>query len=132
MSKNTNTNNRISGPEELDKILKKTNPLVWVVLGVIIALLLDLFLWAFLGTLEQKVSLPAKVSETKVAAFADETSKESLAVGQKVYIGDKEGTILSIENDGKVTISEVPVADGEYDCYVVIRQIKPINFLLDE
>ena len=133
MTNNKQTENkRISGPEELDKILKKTNPMVWVILGIVITCLLNLILWAFLATLEQKVSLPAKVSDTNVSVYADENNLDKLAVGQKVYIGDKEAEVLSVGEDGKVEISRVPIADGEYDCYVVIRQIRPISFLLNE
>ena len=65
-------------------------------------------------------------------SYLNETNLDKLAVGQKVYIGDKEAEVLSVGDDGKVKVSQVPIADGDYDCYVVIRQIKPISFLLSE
>ena len=36
-------NQNISNPDELNKILQKTNPLVWVVLGIVLLVLVLLF-----------------------------------------------------------------------------------------
>jgi len=132
MTDNKSMEKRISGPEELDKILKKTNPLVWVILGIVILFLFNLFLWGFLATLEQKVSLPATVKDSKITLYANKSNADAIKEGQKAYIEDKTATVLSVADDGKIDISDVPIADGTYNCYIVIREIKPINFLLDE
>lgn len=126
-----NNDNRISNPEELDKILQKTNPLVWVVLGALIVLLLNFFAWTIMTTLEIKVSLKAQVSNEKVTAYANAQDIDKIKAGQKVYMQDMEGETLSVESDGKVILSEFPIKDGEYDCYVVVREVKPIDFLLE-
>lgn len=45
-------NQNITNPDELNKILQRTNPLVWIVLGIVLVLLIALFVWATVTTLE--------------------------------------------------------------------------------
>ena len=130
--KDKKVNKNISGPEELDKILKRTNPVVWIVLGAHILLLLIFFLWTILATIEQKVEMTAVVSDQNVAIYSEEESVKSIAAGQKVYIDDEAGTVLSVEDDGTVLISDMPLKDGAYKCTIVIREIKPVEFLMNK
>lgn len=130
--KDKKVNKNISGPEELDKILKRTNPVVWIVLGVHILLLLNFFLWTIFATIEQKVEMTAVVSDRSVAIYSEEESVKSIAAGQKVYIEDEAGTVLSVEDDGTVLISDMPLKDGAYKCKIIIREIKPVEFLMNK
>lgn len=130
--KDKKVNKNISGPEELDKILKRTNPVVWIVLGAHILLLLNFFLWTVLATIEQKVEMTAVVSDRSVAIYSEEESVKSISAGQKVYIEDEAGTVLSVEDDGTILISDMPLKDGAYKCKIVIREIKPVEFLMNK
>ena len=130
--KDKKVNKNISGPEELDKILKRTNPVVWIVLGAHILLLLNFFLWTVLATIEQKVEMTAVVSDRSVAIYSEEESVKSISAGQKVYIEDEAGTVLSVEDDGTILISDMSLKDGAYKCKIVIREIKPVEFLMNK
>lgn len=130
-TKSKDTNRRISGPEELDKILKRTNPLVWIVLVGNVVLLLLFFLWAILGTVKQETEMTAIVSEGSVSIYAGDNIGQ-VKEGQKVYIEGETGTIVSVTDDGTILISDMPLDDGAYTCNIVIREIKPIEFLLDK
>ena len=50
--------------------------------------------------------------------------------GDKIYISDKEGVIASADNDGHFTSSAIQLADGEYEVYIVEKEIRPIAFLM--
>jgi hypothetical protein len=122
---------KISDPGELDKILKRTNPVVWIVLGMIIILLIVFFLWTFFTTLEVKVHLDADIFNSRVVATTDDTNIDRLSVGQKAYIGGMTGIVAAKEDDGRIIISDMPLDNGSYDCFVVVKEIKPIEFLLN-
>ena len=45
----------INNPDELNKLLQRNNPLVWIILGVVLILLVAFFVWACTTTLEANV-----------------------------------------------------------------------------
>ncbi len=48
--------NRISSPESLNDYIRVTTPSVWIVLGVVIALLVGILGWTVFGTVEARDS----------------------------------------------------------------------------
>ncbi len=46
--------NRISSPESLNDYIRVTTPSVWIVLGVVIALLVGILGWTVFGTVEAR------------------------------------------------------------------------------
>lgn len=74
----------INNPDELNKLLQRNNPLVWIILGVVLIILIAFFVWACTTTLEANVP-----------------------VYDAVNTGDS----------GEVT--------------TVVKEVKPIDFLLD-
>ena len=122
-------NQNISNPDELNKILQKTNPLVWVVLGIVLLVLVLLFAWSIVTTLEVKVHGNANVNSQVASIEVDEADVSKVKTGDKIYISDKEGVIASADNDGHFTSSAIQLADGEYEVYIVEKEIRPIAFL---
>ncbi len=59
-------NQSINNPDELNKILQKTNPLVWIVLGIVLLLLVALFVWASLTTLDVNVLVDGELIEKQI------------------------------------------------------------------
>ncbi len=123
-------NQNISNPDELNKILQKTNPLVWITLGVVLLVLVLLLVWSVITTLEIKTHGTANVKSQMASIYVDEAKADGIDVGDKIYISDKEGEIVGVENDGHYTSSNIQLDDGEYDAYIVVKEIRPIEFLL--
>ena len=122
-------NKSITSPEELNKNLQYSSPLTWIILASVVLLLLGFFAWSFLFKIKEKVSGTASISNGEVTLVVEEKSLDKLKVGQKVYISDLEGEILSF-SDNKPVVSSFSLADGDYEYYIVIKEIKPVDFLL--
>ena len=52
----------INNPDELNKLLQRNNPLVWIILGVVLIALIAFFVWACTTTLEVNVPVYDAVS----------------------------------------------------------------------
>lgn len=120
----------ISNPDELNKHLQYTSVTTWVVLGAVILSLVGLFTWSFVYKIQEKITGKASISSGAVTLTIEESQKPRLAVGQKVYIADKVGEILSID-DGDPVVSLFDLEDGsDYTYTIVIKEMRPIDFLI--
>lgn len=119
---------KITNPDELNKNLSYNSPVTWIVLGSVILLLLGFFAWSFIYKIQIKLSGTATVSSGAVTLTLDDQQKlNELRVGQKVFVSGDEGVISSL--DGSLPeVSEITLADGQYSCYVLIKELKPIEF----
>ena len=122
---------RISNPDEFNKHLQYTSPFVWIILVLVIGVLASFFAWSFLAKLEVKLTGKAVITSGDVTLQINNSDISKLKVGQKVYINDKQGEILSVENSSPV-VSTIDLSDGEYDYKVVIGETRPIDFLLSK
>lgn len=120
----------ISSPDELDKHLQYTSPVTWIVLGAITAVLISFFVWSMVYKIAIKITGTALISNNEVTLNVDKSSRSQLAVGQKVYIVDKAGEILSFKDDGSPVVSSMELSDGEYVYTVVIKEMKPFDFVI--
>ena len=123
-------NQSISNPDELNKILQRTNPIVWVTLGIVLLVLVLLVAWSIFTTLEVKIHGNANVNSQVASIEVDEADVSRIKTGDKIYISDKEGVIASADNGGHFTSSAIQLADGEYEVYIVEKEIRPIAFLM--
>lgn len=122
----------ITNPDELNKHLQKSSPLTWIILGAVIASLVAFFTWSFCATIEIKINGTASINESVATLKVDEEDKNKIALGQKVCILDKVGEINAIEDD-RITAAFFQIQDGdEYTFSIVLRQMKPIDFLWDK
>ena len=120
----------ISNPDELNKHLQYTSITTWIVLGAVILSLAGLFTWSFVYKIQEKITGKASISSGAVSLTIEESQKPRLAVGQKVYIADKVGEILSI-NDGNPVVSLFDLEDGSnYTYTIVVKEMRPIDFLI--
>ena len=118
----------ISSPEELEKNLQYTSPVTWITLSVVACLIVGLFVWSCVFKFKDKVIGKAKVTNGEATLVMDSRTLSKLEVGQKVYINDLEGEILTFVNKQPV-ISYLELADGEYE-YTVFVDLKPIEYLI--
>lgn len=120
----------ITNPDELNKHLQYTSVTTWVVLGAVILALAGLFIWSFIYKIQEKIFGKASIASGAVTLTIEESQKPLLAVGQKVYIADKVGEILSF-NDGDPVVSLFDLEDGsDYTYTIVIKEMRPIDFLI--
>ena len=129
LNKMKKENVSLSNQEEFNKRLQKTSPVTWVVLFITIAILIGFFAWGFFFKMVDKIIGTAKVVSGQVTLVVKANDYSKLAVDQKVYISNQEGKIDSIV-DGEPVVSGFTLADGEYDYKVVVKEIRPIDFLL--
>ena len=121
---------KITSTDELSKSLSYSSPVTWIVLGASVLLLIGFFVWSFVFDIQIKSYGTAHIDSGVATLKVEESAKDSLKEGQKVYISGVEGKILSID-DGKPVVSAFALADGDYDYYIIIREIKPIQFWLN-
>lgn len=120
----------ISNPDDLNKTLSYSSPATWITLGVVIIILVGFFVWSFIYKIQVKVTGKATINSGSVTLHVNENDLPSLKEGQKVYISGVEGQILSFNDEQPVVSSFTTLSDGEYDYYVVVNEIKPIDFWL--
>lgn len=122
----------ISNPEELNKRLQYSSPITWAVLGSVLLLLGGLFAWASLAKVKAKLTGMATVVDHVVRLDIKKNDLSKLSVGQKVYILDLEGSILSLDEDNQPTISAFDLEDNTYPYTIVLKEVRPIQFLVGE
>lgn len=120
----------ITNPDDLDKALKHTSPFTWISLGIVAALLMAFFAWSLIYKIAIKITGIANVNSNEITLHVEESRLNELAVGQKVYINDKNGEILSIKDDGQPVVSNMNLEDGEYTYSIVLKEVHPFEFLI--
>ena len=125
---------RISSPEDLTSYLRVTSPGMWIILAAVIALLVGLFAWSAVGTLETSVDATAIVQDHTAQIVAADQGADSIQAGMPLRISSQEFVIASVDYDeyGRATAqAEVSLPDGTYDAEIVVEQTRPIEFLLE-
>ena len=125
---------RISSPEDLTSYLRVTSPGMWIILAAVIVLLVGLFAWSAVGTLETSVDATAIVQNHTAQIVAAGQGADSIQAGMPLRIASQEFVIASVDYDayGRATAqAEVSLPDGTYDAEIVVEQTRPIEFLLE-
>ena len=125
---------RISSPENLTGYLRVTSPGMWIILAAVIALLVGVFAWSAVGTLETTVDATAIVQDHTAQIVASGQGADGLEAGLPLRVASQEFVIASVDYDeyGRATAqAEVSLPDGTYDATIVVEQTRPIEFLLE-
>lgn len=121
----------ISSPEQLTDYLHVTNPGIWVILAAVIFLLVGVFVWSIVGTLETTVKTTVVVENHHARVIP--ARAEELLAGMPLRIAGQEYVIAAAEPDEygrSFGIAEIALPDGIYDGTVVVERTRPIDFLL--
>ena len=119
----------ISNPDDLNKHLQYTSVFTWLILSISIIAISGLFAWSCLYKIQDKILGEVVVSSHEATLVVKESEKSRLAVGQKIYVADEVGEILSII-DGNPIISSFDLEDNSYTCKIVVKEMRPIEFLI--
>ena len=120
----------ISNPEELNKYLQRTSPSTWIVLGLIVTILLGFFVWSFVYKFKTKITGLATITSGEATLNVNNADLGKLEVGQKVYINDKEGEILSFYDNGQPKVSAFTLDNGTYTYTIFLKEMRPIDFVI--
>lgn len=121
----------ISSPDELNKGLQRTSPITWVILFSVLALLLAFFAWGMFTRLPAKLSGSATVTDGVATLRYKASDAKDIKVGQKVTINGKEAEILTVFKDTNTAqTTSFELENGDYTYYVVVKEIRPLDFLL--
>lgn len=125
---------RISSPEDLTSYLRVTSPGMWIVLAAVIVLLVGLFAWSAVGTLETTVDATAVVQNHTAEIVAAGQGADTMQAGMPLRIASQDFVIASVDFDeyGRATArAEVSLPDGTYNAEIIVEQTRPIEFLLE-
>ena len=122
---------KISSPDKLNEYLKATSALTWILLGIVIVALLAIFIWSHIANITYKIEGSGSMSNGVFTIDIDESRLEELKVGQVIYISNKEGEIIEIDDNGRPVISKIDLEDGTYEYTIIIKTIHPIEYLLN-
>lgn len=106
--------NRISSPEDLTGYLRVTSPGLWIILAAIIALLVGVFAWSAVDTLETTVDAAAIVGNHTAQIVVSSQGADTLQAGMPLRISSQEFVIASVDYDefGRaIAHAEVPLPD---------------------
>lgn len=121
---------RISTPEQLTDYLHVTNPGIWWTLAAVVILLVGLYVWAVVATLESVATVTVKIDDETAYVVADE--RVSLETGMTVFTDTADFVISYIDHDeyGRVIgVANVDLPNGSYEGRVVVETMHPIEFL---
>lgn len=125
---------RIASPEELNDYLKVTTPAVWMTLGAVVAILIGIIIWSFLGTLNTTVSGDATALDGYIDVTVTDDGAEYIKEGQSILVGDIKSTVgeVSLDDFGRTKVgATMDIPDGEYRARIVVEQISPFMLLFN-
>ena len=129
------SNSRISSPEQLNDYLKVTSPKIWLLLATVVLLVAGLLLWSSFTTIESYATGTAyAVGGELVVTFDDPQKASKVQAGMELEVGDVKTEVLTVgtSEDGKpVASAHANIPDGSYSVRVGYKSTQVISMLLD-
>ena len=122
----------IQSPEQLDQVLRVTNPGVWLLLTAVILLLAGLLIWGSFTYIDSVARGSAEVSGGVLTfRFDDEDTAQYAEVGMSVTVGETKTEIRSLGRDGQgvFALADTDLPDGVYEAGVQYRQTQILRLL---
>ena len=131
----TQSERRISSPEQLNDYLKVTNPKIWILLSAIMLLVVGLLLWSGFTTIESYATGTARAVGGELTMTFDDPAKASkVQPGMEVDVGGIRTEVLTIgtSDDGNLVASaHANIPDGSYSVRVGYNSTQVISMLLN-
>ena len=122
----------IQSPEQLDQVLRVTNPGVWLLLTAVILVLAGLLIWGSFTYIDSVARGSAEVSGGVLTfRFDDEDTAQYAEVGMSVTVGETKTEIRSLGRDGQgvFALADTDLPDGVYEAGVQYRQTQILRLL---
>ena len=126
---------RISTPEQLNDYLKVTTPRIWLLLIAIVLLVAGLLLWSGFTTIESYATGTARAVGGELTVRFDDANKASkVQAGMEMEVGDVRTEVLTIgkdEDDQYVASAHANIPDGSYQVRVGYKTTQVLSMLLN-
>ena len=122
----------IQSPEQLDQVLRVTNPGVWLLLTAVILLLAGLLVWGSFTYIDSVAQGSAEVRDGVLTfRFDDEDAAQYAEAGMSVTVGETRTEIHSLGRDerGLFALADTELPDGVYKAGVQYRQTQILRLL---
>ena len=123
---------RIESPEQLNQVLRVTNPSVWLLLTAVILLLVGLLVWGSFTYIDSVAYGRAEVADgVMTLRFDDEDLAEDVEAGMYVTVGETKSEIRSLGRDeqGFFALADTALSDGVYEAGVRYKQTQILRLL---
>lgn len=127
---------KIKSPDNLDELIRVSNPGVWLLLVSVIVLLVGMCLWGIWGRIDSTLETTVYVENGVVICNVSQENATSVKPGMTVKFGEYEATLSELlEKEGDnyyftIQTQDAPV-NGLYEGKIVISTTKPISFVLN-
>ena len=105
---------QVSSPEQLSDYIKVSNVGVWILLGLIFVLLISVFVWGIVGSLNTTVKATGIAKNGKVVCYLP--SAEKVRKGNEAHMNGITGTVTDV-SDNPISAAEVAEKYDEYTAY---------------
>lgn len=126
---------KVKSPESLDDYIQVANPSIWLVLISIVLLLIGACIWGVFGHIDSVIETKVYVEDSVIVCNIPEENASSVEEGMAVRFNDCEATVKDIKKIDKNYVCELqsdqPITDGIYDGSIVIKSVKPMNFIMN-
>lgn len=127
---------KVKSPDNLNEYIRVANPGIWVLLAAVIALLVGMCIWGIFGQLTTEVLADARSDNGVVTCFLPEKNAQSVRPGMAATVDGRSGTVSEVSvragSDSTCQIQmEEPLPDGIYIARIVVENIHPASFLLN-
>lgn len=144
---------RVSSPENLDNYIKSTTPTLWLLLGIVVALLVGVIVWGTFGKIDSASVVGCRAEDGVVTAYIKEAESEKLSEESYIEINGEQYAITEAAGPFMVSGSSdsfliraaeiedgawyyavtcaADLADGEYKGKLVYEEISPITFIVN-
>jgi len=132
---------KMSNPEQLDKVLKVTSPMSWLALLAITVIIVITVIWGFVGSIPETITVKGAVAASSVGSNSVYTQESGTVVslrvreGDEVHLGDPVMTyrnaaneIVEVLSDQVGTVSDLVVKkDDEFTPGKDVVRIIPVS-----
>ena len=126
---------RLSSPEDLNAYLHVTNPAVWIILTAVILLLVGLFVWSSVTTIESYVEGSGEVKNgVMTIRFTDQEKAKNVEKDMVVSAGDTQTAVSTVAHDNNgliIATAHTEFADGFYTVRISYKQTQVLSLLFD-
>ena len=143
---------RVKSPDALNEYIRVARPSTWLVLGAIVLFLVGICVWGVFGRITLQVEGPSLIENGKIWVLVDQKDIDRVQPGMEIRIGESKGEVEIIYPEIS-TLGEIcdyygiytgsydrgqyvgvvegtmRIADGSYDCAIVLQSIAPVSLL---
>lgn len=143
---------RVKSPDALNDYIRVARPSTWLVLAAVLVFLVGVIVWGVFGRITLQVEGFSLVEGGRIYILVDQNDLGRVEPGMEIRVGESKGEVeivypdvdtlgricdyygvYSGSHDREQLVGMVEgtmrMADGSYDCSVVLKSLAPISLL---